>query len=277
MSVLARVGRDLVQYGFTPDRIAFTLSGRDAPRVVANSFPKAGTNLLLRCLYLMYPLRRRLMRTLRSTDLSELMAPLERLSKGQIAAAHLTYSTELAQTFVRLGLRHVLMMRDPRDVAVSDYHYKTYQDRTHPLHGYYANGLKSDDERLLASIRGFTRDDRQHRRAMPTLAARLQTFLDWNQDKACLLVRFEDLVGDAGGGDDERQLDALRRIDEHLGLAQSEADLRRVAAKVYSSGSRTFRRGQAGTWRDHWTAAHDDAALRTGLPAVIEALGYPPT
>ena len=275
MSLLARIQRDLIQYGFTADRIAFALSGRDAPRVLANSIPKAGTNLLIRALYLMYPLRRRMMRTVVPNDFVTGARRLASLRKGQIAAAHVAYSVERSVLLRQLDVHHVLIIRDPRDIAVSDYHYKTYQDLKHPQHPHYSQELGSDDERLLASITGYPPDDRSQKRGLRALALRLQAFLDWDEDPACLLVRFEDLVGAEGGGDAGTQMHTLQRINDHLGLKQSEDELRRVAAEVFSSGSRTFRRGQIGGWRDHWKQAHHEAAARTGLPALISKLGYP--
>jgi len=86
---------------------------------------------------------------------------------------------------------------------------------------------------------------------------------------ACV-VRYEDLVGAAGGGDDGAQLDCVTRLLAHVG---SERDPREVARSAFDRGSRTFFRGQ----RDAWKADYEPGDLRRFMARhgdLVAAFGY---
>jgi hypothetical protein len=123
------------------------------PRIYANSIPKAGTNLLKRLLNLLpcvvsawtYHLDNWILGSDKQLDL---------VRRGQVVTAHAPWSPELAQRLRDKSFRTFLMIRDLRDIAVSNAFYIAYQDKTHRLHPYY-QALPSDSERLMASIAGI--------------------------------------------------------------------------------------------------------------------------
>jgi hypothetical protein len=87
-----------------------------------------------------------------------------------------------------------------------------------------------------------------------------------------LSVRYEDLVGPEGGGTAGAQLDAVKRILEHV---QSDADPIRLAQRIYSENSWSFFSGKQGEWRAVFSARMRTAfAERHG--SVLEILGYQP-
>jgi hypothetical protein len=65
-----------------------------------------------------------------------------------------------------------------------------------------------------------------------------------------LNVRYEDLVGERGGGSRGRQIEAVHRVLDHLG---SDADAEAVAAKVYNPDAWSFYRGRTGGWRERFS------------------------
>jgi hypothetical protein len=69
-------------------------------------------------------------------------------------------------------------------------------------------------------------------------------------DTPVLLLRFEDLVGPAGGGDADRQRTALVDLYAHLGLDVDAAWIDQLQERVFSDRSPTFRRGAIGGWRE---------------------------
>lgn len=83
------------QYGFTKKFLLAKLYGIDAPRVVLNSIPKAGTNLLIRTLYLLYPMHRMLTKTVSTGDTYKVNSKINKIKKGQFMVAHIKYSKKL--------------------------------------------------------------------------------------------------------------------------------------------------------------------------------------
>lgn len=66
-----------------------------------------------------------------------------------------------------------------------------------------------------------------------------------------LIVKFEDLVGKAGGGSDKKQREAIIKIAEFIGHQYSEEDITRVTQNLFGS-SPTFRKGKIGSWNSHF-------------------------
>jgi hypothetical protein len=91
-------------------------------------------------------------------------------------------------------MRTVCILRDPRDMAVSQMHYIKQLGNHFAHQGYMA--LPSDHERLLVSIRGGELGGRK----LQSLDERYRQFLRWEREGGAAVVKFEDLVGTKGGG-----------------------------------------------------------------------------
>lgn len=272
MSFVNSMQINFEQYGLTPGKLLAAWTGPEAPGVLANSIPKSGTNLLVRVLYLMKPLRRKLMRTLTDRPGVDVLQSLTHIRPGQIAAAHLYFSEELAERIDALGLKHLLMVRDPRDIAVSNAFYLARKDSRHRLYPYFSS-LPSDSERLTAAIQGVAADKTPDGMEGFDLGRHLKNYLKWSTSPDCLIVRFEDLVGPEGGGARSRQLAALARIRDHLGLAFSDEELESIAQQVFDTRSRTFFKGQIGNWRNHFEASHKETFKHIAGNELLQ-LGY---
>jgi hypothetical protein len=265
-------------------------------RVVANSVPKSGTHLLARLLVLLglepvdfggvrphlvsgrFPLARRLLRgrgpekvtvgvvSPRQISRRWLARRLAKVPDGGFVTAHCLYTPELAGLFREVGMRTVCILRDPRDVAVSQmYHIK--QRKQHFAHEAFL-ALPSDRERLLVSIRG----GRLGGRELLSLDERYRRFSGWGRDEGAAVVKFEDLVGPKGGGSAEAQRRAVRRVAGHLGLSADERTARSVGENLFGEG-RTFRKGQIGGWREEFSPEHARAAGEVAGSLLVE-LGY---
>ncbi len=118
-----------------------------------------------------------------------------------------------------------------------------------------------DREELEDRLRIMLKEDATERG--PSIARLLDQFAGW-LDGAEVVVRFEDLIGSAGGGDEETQRATLARLFGALGLETDPAFLSALGAKLFSSSSPTFRRGAMGGWRkdfDPETEARFNAAV----------------
>jgi hypothetical protein len=263
-------------------------------RIVANSIPKSGTHLLDRLLVLLgfrmveggirphlvsgrFRPARRLLRGRGEKVTIGVVSPQQisrrwlagRLSKvpqGGFVNAHCIYTPELADLFGQQGMRTVCILRDPRDVAVSQMHY-IKQRRQHFAHEAFG-ALASDRERLLISIRGGELGGRE----LQSLDQRYRQFLGWEREGGAVMVKFEDLVGVKGGGNEEAQHLAVERVAAYLGVPPQEATMRAVEDGLFGVG-RTFRKGQIGGWREEFEKEHERAVEEVAGPLLVE-LGY---
>ena len=251
-------------------RLVFNPDARRAPRVVANSVPKAGSHLLARCLTLMG--------IVNSRQHVHYLHPREKIERafahlkpGEYLTAHLPYLPFVEELMRARGARMVVIIRDPRDVVVSHFHYVTYKDRHHRLRDYYRR-LPDDHARLMTSIRGIDPPAGQEHLRLPDVNERFRGVLAW-QEHGAHVVRFEDLVGPKGGGDAHKQWDAIRGIGEYLGLPMPSTRVEEVAARLFHTKSATFRKGTIGDWRNHFTEEHKRVFKEIAGDLLVE-LGY---
>ena len=170
------------------------------------------------------------------------------------------------------GFRVLFMIRDLRDIVVSDANYVTYKCNFHPLHAYY-NSLESDTERLMASIRGVPEHCYPGGERPKAWKNHTKSMLPWLDEPSCLTVRFEDLIGRGGGGSDEKQIETVEAILKHIGVEISQEEIKQIAAKTFFTGSRTFRKGRIGDWHNHFTEEHKRAFKEVRGETLIK-LGY---
>ena len=186
--------------------------------------------------------------------------------EGSVVSAHCSYSEGFENIARSQNLKVVCILRDPRDTAVSHMHYLKKLQK-HPAYAAYL-ALPSDHERLMYSIRGGLLGGH---RILP-MGERYRNFVDWEKRGGALLVRFEDLVGPAGGGSEEAQRLAVEGVVDHLGLRVSEGRLREIRGGLFGSG-RTFRKGRSGGWREEFSAEHREA-VKEQAQDVLTGLGY---
>jgi sulfotransferase family protein len=268
-------------------------------KVFANSVQKSGTHLLLQLLTLLgvprYPRwrldpewtrersvgKRLLMRPpgvgepvpigqgveLSSWWISRLF---RRMPSPSSLLGHASWSPELAARLDALGVRTVCIVRDPRDVVVSYAHFvvKIGKDKItrRPEHRALM-ALPDHAARLRVMIEG--------NEGTASVPSRFRAFLPWRSQPGVHVLRFEDLVGGAGGGDDAVQRREVGRVAEFLGLALTDDDLAQVCRSLWG-GTPTFRKGQIGEWREELTPALLELAHRE-MDDLLFELGYETT
>ena len=146
------------------------------PKILANSIPKAGTHLLTRCLTLLPGITDSGLRLRGRVQDERLQARLRLVGGGCFLPAHIFYTQHREQILSDLGFRMVLIIRDPRDIVVSHYHYVTYGSRRHQLRKYYRS-LPDDLARLMTSIRGIQAVQSDPAVRLPDINSRYRSFL----------------------------------------------------------------------------------------------------
>lgn len=254
--------------------------GLPGPPILANSPPKAGTHILSTLLGRLP----RVMFSGRHYNPNEFRVGLPgqdvyaweeirkrygRVRPGQFATGHFPAVPEFQEVLRDLGMRTIVIFRDPRDMVVSAAFYIRSLKR-HPLHDVYRR-FPSVSEAIDAAIAGVGPypDGRGH----PSITDRVAAYLPWLDSPDVLTVRFEDLIGAAGGGSRALQFESVSAVASHVGRPLGEEQLERVCDAIFAPGSATFRKGQIGDWHNHLTDKQIDV-LKEGLGAHLIRLGY---
>jgi len=264
---VARQRWTLERFGLSPGKLPRRAGGGASPRVFCVSIPKSGTHLLERALCLHPALYRKLVPTVSGENL-ERLGGLEhlvgRIRPGQVVVSHLRHDDEAERTLALAGVRGLFMVRNPRDILVSQIHYATSR-ADHRTHDLFAS-LPDERARLRAAIVG------DPDRGLPSIAQRLRYFRGW-LSSGFLVVRFEELVGVAGGGEAVPQRDLLQRIFRYVGVDASDPVVEHVARRLFSADSPTFRSGQVGSSREYFDAELE-ALLRSTVGDGAAPYGY---
>ncbi|MDQ6955715.1 MAG: sulfotransferase domain-containing protein [Mariprofundaceae bacterium] len=173
---------------------------------------------------------------------------IRRIRKGQFCNAHLPAHPSLLDLLDREGIRAVFIIRDPRDVVISNFKYVKDMDTTHETHAHIAS-LADDDARLRAVIGGVDG-------LIAPVHELWQKNQGWQQHSATLVIRYEHLIGMKGGGDTSLQIQTLRNLAAHLDLDVSDRLIDQIAVRVFDSKSPTFRKGLTGGWRNTFSDEH---------------------
>jgi hypothetical protein len=193
---------------------------------------------------------------------------LQAIRCGYFSTVHVPYSNELAGVFRDLGMKTLLILRDPRDVVVS---FALYIPRTTDSPFYNLYQSLTPAERLLVTIRGREPVQPGEPRVRG-IAECVRSLLPWIDQSFNYTTFFHLLVGPQGGGSLGTQLQELTNIARHLGIRSRHADLYRVAEKAFG-GTGTFRKGSSGDWRSHFSEEHKRVFKETTGRLLID-LGY---
>lgn len=169
--------------------------------------------------------------------------------------------------------RGVHIMRDPRDMIVSGYHYHKWTQEDW-VHRPDANGMSYQEKLNRADVRAGLFMEIDH-----FIFFYRQTLLHWNTaDPDILEVAYEDLMGP-----DRDRLYA--DIFAHLGLAGRDLGLATDLMKLFEAGSRTGRKpgtiaqkshlrsGKSGQWKTELEPDHI-AYIERELGPVLRKFGY---
>lgn len=219
---------------------------RTGPKVLLNSIPKAGTNLLDGYLKELIYLRPSGSRTLSGWDdiSDKTLSRILSIKKGQYYTAHLPAHKKLLKALKSSDIKVLLIVRDPRAVVVSNFKYVLDIDVTHPTHQ-FIKSLSNDKERLKACIRGKNN-------ILTPINEIYDLFAPWKNFDNCLVVRFEDIVGERGGGDSQIQFKTLKKIINHLEIVMEDNAIQNLIDKMQGASSPTLRSGKIDGWTKYF-------------------------
>ena len=257
-----------------------------APRILVNSIPKAGTHLLtnvlqefpkvmltglhIRMSQVHRPIVPRVTEADFQLDPEAFRRRLLSVHSGQVATAHLPWRPEIEPILQEIQIRSIFLIRDPRDIVVSQIYYRLGL-RRHRLHHRMKSDFHSDAERLMACITGMP----PHKGGdqIPGIGERIAQRMGWTHAPNCHVTRFEDLVGARGGGDPSAQRREIKALAAHFGRPLTDEAVERLIHRLALCKSFTFRRGLIGDWQNHFTEEHN-AAFKEHAGRFLIELGY---
>lgn len=193
--------------------------------------------------------------TLSAAELSNLIDEVEK--ENCFLHIHALPTSEIISTLKKRKCKVCFLMRDPRDVVVSLFHYIEKGWSIGPCGLDKPYGALSPKDKLQELITG-------KRYKFPAVAKIIVRRLLWmKQDSGFVYTaHFENLVGSQGGGSDKAQLQEIKSIAHHIGLKISQKRLKEIAANLWGADpgeKTTFRQGQIGGWQEIFDEEHKQA------------------
>lgn len=231
---------------------------RKNPPVLANSFPKSGTHLLLQIVEALPNLRNydSFMAsmpsfTFRERSLEKHLQLIHKILPGEVLPAHLFYHHHYNDALHKINCVHFFIYRDPRDVVISDAHYLAEMNRWHRMHKYY-NEIDNWEDRVARAIIGFNKPNFLY--DYPNVAERFSRYRGWLEAPDVFLVRYEDLIS-------SNRRKFLQEIAAfYLKRCEVEYSIDDIVSSMEDNinpeTSHTFRQGGSGGWKDVFTDRH---------------------
>jgi len=205
-------------------------------------------------------------------QLSQVLSLLEQVRRRCYLLGHVAWEKDIEQLVTRRRMKVLLMVRDPRDVVVSHVFHCLRLEKS-KFHAYYKS-IKDPVERLRVTITGLESEESPLPAYwLPGVVGRFEMFLPWQKHDNVLTCRFEDLVGERGGGRSVAQSAAVERVLDFIEFPSAPGLAETIAAQLFSADSTTFRKGAVGGWREHFTPELT-ALCRGKVQHLLEDLGY---
>lgn len=256
---------------------------RRKPLMLCNSYPKSGTHLLYQILY-------SLPDTIKWNDIVSVQAlcgimntashirwKIGSAPDGSIVRSHLMCTDEIKSILANESCKQFFIYRDLRDVAVSHARWVLKEPRIF-LHDIYKQ-LPSFDDQLMSTIQGIPLGSPfGSNLSQPNIGQDFYRWIGWIDDPNTMAIRFEDLVGERGGGDEEKRLHIISQILDYLevNLPTSEVKSRFASTVMNPSESHTFLKGgkgQIGNWETYFNEKHKKEFKKVAGSLMIK-LGY---
>lgn len=247
-----------------------------APIVFGNAIPKSGSHLIIQVLLGLtgigpfvdpgFPPANRDEANLKLQP-ERVLANLKAMRPGDIGYGYIGCEEPYLGLLTAPEWATIFIHRDPRDVIVSSVFYISEINPGHALHEYYNREFDSVEARINAEITGI--DDPQNRYS--GVRKRFEKYIGWLDQPAVLSLRFEEIIL-ARDEAFNRLLDHLETRGATFAVPREQA-LAALHATIQPKKSGTFRKGQPGNWREHFTEANK-ALFKETAGDILLRLGY---
>jgi len=172
---------------------------------------------------------------------------LAAVSHGRYILGHVAWQKNLSSLLKSLNYYHLFIIRDPRAVLASLLSFILDARGMPKKHFLEADFKRLSSRQRLSLILDGGYAEQANVKVVPFCDI-FRSMLAWKTEPDCLVLHFEDLIGEKGGGTTHQQKEAVQQIASQLG----ETFDRQVAAKlekIYNPAARTFRTGSIDSWK----------------------------
>jgi hypothetical protein len=242
------------------------------PPFIMNSIPKSGTHLLKQMLKSIPHVRHNPYNEFYEgypRDLQKHYHQLSQMTPNEFGAGHIFYSPQWADMLKQLGMKHIFLSRDPRDIVVSFTHFIAEKYPYHPLHRYFKEGLKTNKQRYMCLIHGVRVENINY----PNINDWIGRFRYWIQDPNTLSITYENFMISS-----QSRTDTIKAIVDYLwkGL-YPQVSLPQIVSimerNMAPDQSLTFRAGKIGSWKSEFDEETKEAFKKVTGSLLID-LGY---
>jgi hypothetical protein len=228
-----------------------------SPAVLLVSIPKCGTHLMGKLLSILSDQHHRTPGIRVMHGFEQIVEDTLQLHKeGKFGHIHYNLSKKGIRICKEYDIRLFFIYRDPRDQIIAWVMSENTQDQR-SINDKIADAIDPTKEYFW----GYYGINDVYINIAP-----------WSTVPSVCAVKFEDLVGPAGGGSIEKQHKTIQCVVHHLGLTLSDAVITFVANGLFGN-STTFREGKIGAWKEHFTQEHKDLFKKHAGQILID-LGY---
>jgi len=234
----------------------------NGPIVMANSFPKSGTHLLLQVLeaFSLKDYGNFLASTPSITMIerhpTSMVSKIDRLVPGELVSAHMFHNEIVNEALKQKEVTHFFIYRDPRDVIVSECYYLSEMNKWHKLYQHFSQHDNISDM-IEMSINGINTDDFYY----PDIGTRMSRYTSWIVDDNVLAIKFEDLTG-------PNQKNVVTDIvnffatKNHSISIDVNKTIDYAIQSIAPEKSHTFRSGKSGKWKDYFSDKQTELMAR---------------
>ena len=201
----------------------------------------------------------------RATD--EHLWLLRHLFDHELLSAHTYYQEEIERHLIGQNIPMLFIVRDPRDILLSELNYLSTMNRWHRMHRHYKQA-DSFDQAFNLCLNGLPDAAFEY----PKLVDRIQPYLGWLNSPACLTVRFEELRAEHSRHQELNRI-AHYLVDFALWEGSIDQFIDRAVKAIAPERSHTFSRGDTGAWGDRLSRDQIDR-MQEQLTPVASAMGY---
>ncbi|MED4029643.1 sulfotransferase domain-containing protein [Priestia megaterium] len=245
------------------------------PKILINSVPKSGTNLLMQIIKGIPGVFNEQSISYDGVHFKEIL----KIKPNQVVSAHIPFNASFSQELKSHSIRQLFIYRDLRDVAVSLVHFINNKLPQHPLFPVFTKRLLAFEEQLNAVILGvdFIGEEKNNQLGIehyPGIYEEFRRIYEWRKDSKVCSMRYEDLIQDEKSKDE-----TLFSIIDYLweDLVELNTDkfqlLKLMKQNINPKISWTFRKGKIGGWQEEFTEVNKKNFKKVAGEFLID-LGY---
>lgn len=168
----------------------------------------------------------------------------KKISNGKYVSGHANFTEKIHKLLIDNCLKTIIIIRDPRSILLSNAKY-FFKREDYYLYKLYKS--KDLSQRISIALDGGYYDEIGL--YLNSLDYQLENLKSWKNKDEVLIVKFEDLIGEKGGGSNGVQFEKISEIMEFIGMSDliESKFINNIANNLFGN-SVTFNSGLINSW-----------------------------